>query len=87
MKNRAKMCTAFLTGLVTGVMAANFPGATASTDDFGADLSTKKFMVSVDEVKENFAFGNEFSGSYSRTFTMSDGSKRTIELTPMVATE
>ena len=84
MKRRAKMFTVFLTGLVIGIMAANFPAATASADDFGADLSTRKFMVSVDEVKQNFVFGKEFSGSYSQTFTMSNGSKRTLELTPMV---
>ena len=44
----------------------------------------KKFAVFIDEVKQNFVFGDAFEGSYVRTVTLSDGSSRTIRLTPVV---
>jgi hypothetical protein len=47
-------------------------------------VKTKEFMVCLDEVKQNFVFGDRFVGSHTRTVTMSDGSTRTIELTPMI---
>jgi ATP-dependent Clp protease adapter protein ClpS len=48
-----------------------------------ADLAHKRFSLSIIEVQQQFAFGEIFSGRYSRTLTLSDGSTRTIELTPM----
>ena len=42
------------------------------------------FAVSIDEIKQNFAFGDVFSGSYTRTVTMSDGSVREISLSPLI---
>lgn len=68
---------------LAGLAAANLPFASAS-GKADADLSTRKFTVFVDEVKQNLAFGDHFSGSYAKTFTLSDGSRREIELTPMV---
>jgi hypothetical protein len=47
-------------------------------------MKTKAFMVCLDEIRQNFVFGEPVVGSYTRTVTMSDGSVRTISLTPMV---
>lgn len=44
----------------------------------------KKLAVFIDEMKQNFVFGEAFEGSYVRTVTLSDGSSRTVKLTPMV---
>jgi hypothetical protein len=49
-----------------------------------SDLATKRFMVCIDEIQQNFAFGEQFAGRYTKTVTLSDGSARTIELTPMI---
>jgi ATP-dependent Clp protease adapter protein ClpS len=48
------------------------------------DLATKRFLVSIDEIQQNFAFGEPFAGRYTKTVTLSDGSTRTLELTPMI---
>ena len=48
------------------------------------DLSRKRFMVCIDEVQQNFVFGEQFKGRYTKTLTLSDGSTRTIELTAMM---
>jgi ATP-dependent Clp protease adapter protein ClpS len=48
------------------------------------DLAKKRFIVCVDEIQQNLVFGDQFAGRYSRTVTLSDGSTRTIELTPMM---
>jgi hypothetical protein len=47
-------------------------------------MKTRAFAVFIDEVKQNFVFGDRFEGSYVRTVTLSDGSSRTVSLTPMV---
>ena len=70
---------AFMAGAVVG----DFSKAVASGGE-ATDLSKRKFMVSIDEIKQSFVFADEFAGSYSRTVTMSDGSIRKIELTPMI---
>jgi len=49
-----------------------------------SDLATKRFVVSIDEIQKNLAFGERFAGRYTKTVTLSDGSTRTIELTPMI---
>jgi hypothetical protein len=71
-------------GFAGGIIAANFPLATAATLENHNDLEKKRFWVSIDEIQQNFVFVEEFVGSYSRTVTLSDGSVRTIELTPMI---
>lgn len=76
-------------GFVAGVVASNFPSAVASTKAASSDVLAKKvFQVELYEVKQKLTPGDfladEFSRSYTRTVTMSDGTKRTIELTPMV---
>jgi ATP-dependent Clp protease adapter protein ClpS len=53
-------------------------------DSKGADLSKKRFVVFIDEIQQNFADGDQFSDRYTRTVTLSDGSVRAIELTPMM---
>jgi len=53
-------------------------------DSEAADLKSKRFLVCIDEIKQNFVFGDQWSGNYCRTVTLSDGSVRTIELTPMI---
>jgi len=46
--------------------------------------SNKTFVVSIDEIKQNFVFGDMFSGSYTKSVTMSDGSVREVALRPMM---
>ncbi|MGB6487668.1 MAG: ATP-dependent Clp protease adaptor ClpS [Steroidobacteraceae bacterium] len=48
------------------------------------DLSRRRFVVCIDEIKQNFVFGATFEGRYARTVTLSDGTTRTIELTPTI---
>ncbi len=48
------------------------------------DLAKKRFIVSIDEIQQNFVFGEQFADSYTKTVTLSDGSVRTIQLTPMI---
>lgn len=47
-------------------------------------LRVKRFVVSIDEVSNKFVFAEPFEGNYQKTLTMSDGSERTIRLTPMI---
>jgi hypothetical protein len=47
-------------------------------------VTAKAFVVCLDEIRQNFVFGECFVGPYTRTVTMSDGSTRTIQLTPMI---
>lgn len=47
-------------------------------------MNTREFVVSIDEVRQNLAWGERFTGSYTRSVTLSDGSQRTIKLTPMI---
>jgi ATP-dependent Clp protease adapter protein ClpS len=48
------------------------------------DLSKRRFIVCIDEIQQNFVFGAEFNGRYATTVTLSDGTTRAIELTPMI---
>lgn len=47
-------------------------------------MRPRVFMVSIDEIAENFVFGERFRGDYTRQVTLSDGSTRTITLTPAI---
>jgi ATP-dependent Clp protease adapter protein ClpS len=47
-------------------------------------VKEKEFVVFINEVKQNFVFGDRLIDSYTKTVTMSDGSTRTIKLTPMI---
>lgn len=82
--SKVKMAILVSGGFLMGLAAANLPRAIAESSPTSVDMSTKKFRVSIDEIHQNFVFGDEFAGSYKRQVTMSDGSVRTIELTPMI---
>lgn len=73
----------FTSGAVLGVLVSNFPLAAASVEDRDVSPDEVTFVVSIDEVSQNFVFGERFSGSFEKTLTMSDGSERSIKLTPM----
>lgn len=47
-------------------------------------MKKREFVVCIDEIRQNMAFGERFTGSYVRSVTLSDGSQRTIKLTPML---
>lgn len=71
-------------GFAGGILVSHLPVASAATVSGATDLSSQKFMVSIDELRQSFVFGQEFTGQYSKTVTMSNGTKRHIELVPMV---
>jgi ATP-dependent Clp protease adapter protein ClpS len=48
------------------------------------DMSKKRFIVSIYEVQQKVVFAEEFTGRYTRSVTMADGTTRTVELTPMM---
>jgi ATP-dependent Clp protease adapter protein ClpS len=47
-------------------------------------VNAKRFIVCLDEITQNFVFGDRFGESYTSTVTLSNGSTRTIRLTPAV---
>ncbi len=69
---------------LAGIGVASLPSALATSTEVGSDLAKKRFYVSIDEIKQKFVFAESFSGSYSKTVTLSDGTQRHIELTPMI---
>jgi hypothetical protein len=82
---RAIEATAFLlVGLAAGLLVSRFPRANAESEPETPDISHRVFSVAIDEVRQNFVFGDQFSGHYTKTVTLSDGSMRSIELTPMI---
>ncbi len=48
------------------------------------DLSKRRFVVSISEIRQEIVFADEFAGRYIKTVSLSDGSTRTVELTPMM---
>jgi hypothetical protein len=52
--------------------------------DENSDLSQRRFVVCIDEVQQSFVFGDQFNGRYTKTVTLSDGSRRDIVLTPTI---
>ena len=74
----------FLAGAAAGGLITHFPVSLAAPSKVASELSQRKFRVFINEVKKNFVFGDEFAGHYSKALILSDGSKRFIELTPMV---
>lgn len=72
-------------GFGTGILVANLPRANAAgVATLDADLAHKHLVVSMDEIKKNLVFADEFQGHYSRTVRLSDGTTRAITLTPML---
>ncbi len=47
-------------------------------------MSKSEFVVFINEITQNFVFGDSFSESYTKIVTLSDGTTRTIKLTPTV---
>jgi len=47
-------------------------------------MSKSEFVVFINEIAQNFVFGDRFSESYTKIVTLSDGTTRTIKLTPTV---
>jgi ATP-dependent Clp protease adapter protein ClpS len=47
-------------------------------------MQPRTFFVFLNEIRQNFVFGDRFRDSYTRTVTMSDGSVRTVKLTPVI---
>lgn len=78
---KIKTTIALFAAFAAGIAVTNLPMAHANSD---ADLAQKSFTVSIDEIKQNFVFADEFSGTYMKSVTLSDGTERQIELTPMV---
>ncbi len=71
-------------GFIVGA-ACSFVGFTnAATAPAQPIPSNRPYSVSIDEIRQNFAHAETFSGSYSRTVTMSDGSTHIITLRPEV---
>lgn len=73
-----------LAGFAVGLLASRLPQAAAAGGSVADDLSKKEFLVSIDEIRQSFAFGEPFVGHYYKEVTLSDGKTRRIELTPMV---
>lgn len=81
-KSVLMLSVGFLAG---AVFSRLYPAeASASQAASPSDPSSLEFMVSVDEVQQNFVFAETFTGTYQRDVVMSDGSVRSIELTPMI---
>lgn len=83
--NIVKSIALVVTGFGIGILVASLPRATAAGVAISnADLAHRHFVVSVDEIQKNFVFADDFTGHYSKTVTLSDGSTRSIELIPML---
>ena len=78
-----KTVISVLAAFAVGVFVGNLPTALA-TSAKTSNLAQKTFVVSINEVKQNFVFADEFSGTYTKSVTLSDGTQRQIELTPMI---
>jgi len=79
-----KTTALLLAGFGLGLLAANLPHAMAANAAPTTPLEQKRFKVSIDEIQQNFVFAEEFSGRYTKTVKLSDGSTREIELVPTV---
>ena len=84
MKNRTTAALSTLCGFLAGIGVMAIPLARATQDDAATDLGKRRFYVTLDEVKQQFTFFKEFSGRYQETVKMSDGTTRSITLTPTV---
>lgn len=85
MKGTSIQSTALLlAGFAAGLLASRLPSAAAAINSAPTDLSKTEFIVSIDEIRQNFVFGEPFVGHYYRQVTLSDGSVRRIQLTPMI---
>ena len=70
-------------GLILGLAIRTAGLAEASTPENLIEVSDRNYLVSINEIKETFVFGERFEGSYEKQITMSDGSVRNIALQPV----
>lgn len=70
-------------GFMAGIGVTNLPQVLAR-DIKSDEIAEKTFMVSIDEIRARYVFADRFKGSYVQEVRMSDGSTRTIKLTPMI---
>ena len=73
-----------MAGFGVGILVSHFPVAAASNTPGVAPMSQREFLVSIDEIRQNFVRDDRFSGRYARTVFLSDGTRRRIELVPMI---
>jgi hypothetical protein len=55
-----------------------------ATSDAANEMMRRPFQVSIYEIRQNFVVGEQFTGVYKRTVTLSDGTACDIELTPTI---
>ena len=67
-------------GFAVGTLTWNLPHVFAT--ESVRDPSTMHYVVSIDEVKTNFAYGKPFRDHFAQTVSLSDGTSHEIELTP-----
>jgi hypothetical protein len=79
-KNILVTLTAFCAGAVAMSVGTSFAAAPVAP----TNASDATYSVSIDEIKQNFVFGDEMHGTYTKTVKMSDGEIRKIELRPTV---
>ena len=67
----------FCAGVTIATIGNSFAAVTAEKLP---DYTGASYIVSIDEVKQNFAFGVPMRDTFTKTVKMSDGKERTIEL-------
>ena len=81
--NLMKNIALVIGGFAAGILMARLPLANAAAVPV-RDLTHRHFLVSLDEIRKNYVFGDEFQGRYAKSVPLSDGTTRRIELTPML---
>lgn len=71
-------------GFTAGVIVSLAGYSWATSPARSIETSDRSYSVSIDEVKQNFVFGDRISGVYVKVVRMSDGSVRKIKLRPVV---
>ena len=71
----------FCAGVAVATIGNSFAAVTAEQLP---DFTGASYIVSIDEVKQNFAFGEPMRDAFIKTVKMSDGSERTVELRPVL---
>ena len=71
----------FCAGVAVATIGNSFAAVTAEKLP---DYTGASYIVSIDEVKQNFAFGEPMRDSFTKTVKMSDGTERTVELRPVL---
>lgn len=80
-KNIVTPFAMFCAGVAVATIGNSFAALTAEELPIYTGAS---YIVSIDEVKQNFAFGEPMRDIFTKTVKMSDGKERMIELRPVV---